>query len=72
MELLLFRTDINSRKKVKRVTPVFNQNMDVLDWSVDLEDIDNVLRIEATPNLSERQVQSLLSTHGFYVEVLTD
>ena len=72
MELLLFRTDIKSKKKVKSVKPIFKNHADILKWSIDLEDIDNVLRIEATANLTEKEVINLIRQHGFYIKTLTD
>ena len=72
MELLLFRTDIKSKKKVKSLKSVFNNHSDILNWSIDLEDIDNVLRIESTKNLTEKDVIGLVEMNGFYIQTLTD
>ncbi|EZH73512.1 hypothetical protein ATO12_16375 [Aquimarina atlantica] len=72
MELLIFRTDIKSKKKVKSLKPVLNNHSDIIDWSIDLEDIDNVLRIEATTNLSEGDVIDLVEIQGFYIKTLSD
>jgi hypothetical protein len=72
MELLIFRTDIKTKKKVKSLKPIFNRQMDILKWSVDLEDIDNVLRIEATENLSEKAIIDLVRMEGFYIKTLSD
>lgn len=72
MEPLIFRTDIKSKKKVKSLKPIFNNNVDILKWSVDLEDIDNVLRIEATSNITEETIIELIKPHGFYIKALID
>ncbi|WP_062061218.1 hypothetical protein [Aquimarina longa] len=72
MELLLFRTDIKSKKKVKSLKSVFNNHSEIINWSVDLEDIDNVLRIEATTNLSEKDVMDLVRIKGFYIQIMLD
>ncbi|MBJ6367178.1 hypothetical protein [Snuella sedimenti] len=72
MELLIFQTDIKSKKKVKSLKPVFNTHPDIIKWSIDLEDIDNVLRIEATTNLSEEDVVDLVKVNGFYIKALPD
>ncbi|QCX38865.1 hypothetical protein FF125_10615 [Aureibaculum algae] len=72
MELLIFKTDIKSRKKVKSIKPLFKNHSDILQWSIDLEDIDNVLRIEATDNLSENEIIDLVQLNGFYIETLPD
>ncbi|MBG6130257.1 hypothetical protein IWQ47_001660 [Aquimarina sp. EL_43] len=72
MELLIFRTDIKSKKKVRSLKPVLNNHSDIIKWSIDLEDIDNVLRIEATTNLSEGDVIDLVEIQGFYIKTLSD
>ncbi|WP_106790843.1 hypothetical protein [Aquimarina sp. Aq78] len=72
MELLIFRTDIKSKKKVKSLKPVLNNHSDIIKWSIDLEDIDNVLRIEATTNLSEVDVIDLVQIQGFFIKILSD
>ncbi len=71
-ELYIFRTDIKSKKKVKSLKQVFNQHSDIVRWSIDLEDIDNVLRIIATPSLTEDDVMDLVRVKGFYIQVLPD
>ncbi|MEW7278994.1 hypothetical protein ABW636_10400 [Aquimarina sp. 2201CG1-2-11] len=72
MELLIFRTDIKSKKKVKFLKPVFKKYTDILRWSVDLEDIDNVLRIEANTNITEDDIIKIVQLHGFYIKTLPD
>ncbi|MDC8004997.1 hypothetical protein POV27_13120 [Aureisphaera galaxeae] len=72
MGLLVFRTDIKSKKKVKSLKLLFNRNVEILRWNVDLEDIDNVLRIEATEYISERDVMEMVSLKGFYIQPLPD
>ncbi|GAA3613409.1 hypothetical protein Q4Q39_03575 [Flavivirga amylovorans] len=71
MHLLIFETDIKSKKKVKALKSVFNKHSDILKWSVDIEDIDNVLRIEATTNITEADIINMVQIHGFYIKTLT-
>lgn len=71
MELLIFQTDIKSRNKVKSIEPILNNHSDILKWTIDLEDIDNVLRIEATTNLLEEEVIDLIKDKGFYIQTLS-
>ncbi|GAA3621884.1 hypothetical protein [Flavivirga jejuensis] len=72
MNLLLFQTNIKSKKKVKSIKPILNKHSDILKWSVDLEDIDHVLRIEATTNITETDVIDMVKTHGFHIKILAD
>ena len=71
MRLLILRTNIKTKKKVKEVKSLLNNHPLILNWSVDLEDIDNVLRIEAISSLNEREVKSIIQRKGFYCEDLT-
>ena len=71
-KLLIFRTDIKTKKKVKVVKSLFNNHAYIIDWSVDLEDIDNVLWINATEQLAESDVINLIKPKGFYCDALAD
>ena len=70
MELLLFKTDIKSNKKVASLKPLFNNHPDIIKWTVDTDDIDNVLKIEATIELAEKDVMDLVRKHGFHIRTL--
>ncbi|MTI30226.1 hypothetical protein [Xanthovirga aplysinae] len=70
--LLIFRTDIKTRKKVKVIKPLFNNHPLIVKWSVDTEDIDNVLRIETINDISENEIIILLKACGFHCEPLED
>jgi hypothetical protein len=72
MKLLILRTDIKTKKKVKLIKSLFNDHASIINWSIDIEDIDNVLRIEATNNLNESDLIGLIKTEGFYCESLAD
>ena len=52
--------------------PIFNNHPIISKWSIDTEDIDNVLRIEAEDNLDEDEVKKLVIENGFYCEDLPD
>jgi len=66
MQLLILKTNINTKQQVAEVAPVFDPHPGILDWCVDVEDIDKVLRIEATDEFSARQVAVLLRELGYY------
>lgn len=72
MEVLVFKTDVKSRKRVDQFAWVLNQHPDVQDWNVDLQDVDKVLRVEAADTLSEGDVIDLVKTFGIRCEVLSD
>ena len=70
--LLILRTDIKTKKKVKIIKPIFNHHASIKNWWVDTEDIDNVLRIESLNGIDENDVINLLKVCGFYGEPLKD
>ncbi|WP_422358812.1 hypothetical protein [Reichenbachiella sp.] len=72
MEVLVFRTNIKTRKRMDQFAWVFNQHPYIKDWNVDLQDIDKVLRVEASDRLSEADVIDIAQTFGFNCEALTD
>lgn len=72
MKLLIFKTDIESQEKIEAVKPLFKNHTSIVDWSIDLEDIDNVLWIKATEPLAESDVINLIKVKGFYCDVLAD
>ncbi len=72
MEILIFRTDIKSKKKVKTIKPILNAQDYIHKWTIDLQDIDNVLRIEAKNKITEQKVMNLIRNKGFYIEEMVD
>lgn len=72
MKILIFKTDINSKEKMNILKPVFNKYPVITSWSVDTDDIDNVLRIVSPEKLGENDIILLMNTCGFYCEVLPD
>lgn len=72
MKLLIFKTDIENSIKANKVNSVFAYKTNILDWSVDMEDVDNVLRIEAEDSSSENDIISMVETCGLHCEALPD
>ena len=72
MKLVILKTDIKTKKKVKKMKPVFNNHPVISKWSIDTEDVDNVLRIEADDILQEDDVKKLVIENGFFCETLPD
>lgn len=72
MEVLILKTDISSNKKIKRLFPIFNSYPAIKRWSVDTEDIDNVLRIEVAQKQNDHEIIKMIQGQGFYCESLPD
>ncbi|MGY6647949.1 hypothetical protein [Wenyingzhuangia sp. IMCC45574] len=68
--LLIFKTNINTKEKVESIRSLMDNNPFVDCWSVDLLDVDCVLRIEANESLTELEVQSRLLAEGFDISPL--
>ncbi|MBL4606092.1 MAG: hypothetical protein JKY02_10655 [Flavobacteriaceae bacterium] len=66
MKLVILRTDIKTKKKVKKVKPLLNNHPLIINWSIDLEDVDNVLRIEASNSLHQIEIKTLIQREGFF------
>ena len=69
MQILVFKTDISSKKRVAAIEPYLSKMQGVVRWNVDLKDIDKVLRIEAD-SLSPRIIEKRLQTAGYYCQEL--
>ena len=72
MKLLIFKTNIGNKRKLNALKSVFNNHATIKHWTVDMEDIDKVLRIEAVEPLKERDVIDLINARGLRCEVLGD
>ncbi len=72
MKILVLKTDIKTKKMVKQVRPAFHNHPEILDWSVDIKDIDNVLRIEALDGMDEEKAIQMVKQAGHYCEALQD
>lgn len=72
MQILIYKTSLKTRTKVRHVQQLFDGHPLVNEWSVDTEDCDHVLRVEAMTDLKYSDVTCLLNAFGYYCELLTD
>ena len=72
MEFLIFKTDIQTMPKLDAIKRVFNNHFGELRWNVDMEDVDNVLRVESNGDLREMEIISLVQSQGVHCEELLD
>ncbi len=71
MEVFVFRTGINNHEHIHRIAPKLNSLSGVHKWSFDLDDHENILRIEAV-GISPRSIEDTLSRENYYCEELPD
>ena len=68
--VLVFKTSVLEEQQVRRLRPLLNQLVNRNGcWNFDLEDCDNILRVE-TQNLHARTISSLLEKNGYHCEEL--
>lgn len=67
----VYRTDVENRRDVRFFTEQIRQKIPQSDVSFDLDDCDNVLRIESrNRDFSDRIVRQIFEQHGHFAEVL--
>lgn len=70
MNLLIFKTDIENKEKVETIKPFLNNHSNIIKWTIDLDDIDNVLKVKFKKDLTENDIIKAINTQGFYCDVL--
>lgn len=70
-EILVFKTNLRYKKDVLQVAPLMEQNDRIVEWNVDREDADHVLRI-ASNELEATEVIEMLARAGYYCQELPD
>ncbi len=59
IHILVFKTDIRFDKDLPDVHEVMSAFMDIFNWNVDRHDADNILRIEASTDISEKVILAM-------------
>lgn len=68
--VLVFKTSVSNKTHIKTVQPFLNKLVTQQDyWNFDLEDCDNILRVE-TQVLNAGFICEILQNQGFYCEEL--
>ena len=70
MELYIFKTNIMSQEKAISLNSIFNQDENIRRWTIDTEDVDNVLKIEVENSISEIELIEGIKQKGYECEVL--
>jgi hypothetical protein len=69
MEVLVFMTSVECHEHISEVKPLLTAVPAISQWNFDLDDCDNILRIEAD-DLSPRYIESLLHSVGYHCREL--
>jgi len=70
MKVLVFRTSLKTEDDINRIKPILDSFSKIIEWSVDLEDWESVLRIETSNPKIENIISSRLRGIGFDCEDL--
>ena len=62
--ILLFKTNISHESEKKLLEIILDNNPSIQNWSIDMDDIDCVLRIESF-TLSHNEIIDLINQHGY-------
>lgn len=69
-KVLVFKTNLFSAARYLVAKWILDTNPDIIEWHIDQEDSDNVLRIVAAPELSEYEIISRIQNLGYQCEIL--
>lgn len=72
MNILIFKTDIESAEDVRVIRDLFNTHPVISHWTIDTDDCDHVLRVIPNGLLTEEEVIQLVVKYGFCCELLPD
>lgn len=71
MDVLIFKTNLENIKHVRKLYPLLKTIQGILKWNIDLEDCDRILRVEVV-STSPRDIEEALQRSGFYCSELGD
>lgn len=65
----VFRTSIQSREEVNKISDKMNNTPGIHEWSVDLDDWEKVLRVECS-GITPDKIVKILRAKGIYASTL--
>jgi hypothetical protein len=69
IEILVFKTNLTDTKRISDVESLLDIHPHIVQWNVDLNDCDNILRI-VSRNIEAQEVENMLLNAGYYCEEL--
>ncbi len=67
--IFVFKTSVKTKLQVKKLKPHIDNTLPKAKWNFDLEDCDNILRIDSNENIV-MPIKNLLNIHKFNCEEL--
>lgn len=71
MDFMIFKTNVNPAE-VDLVRTSFDRIPFIKEWTIDVNDVDRVLRVKTNGEFDEADVVGLLNACGFHCEELPD
>ena len=72
MKLFILKTDIRNKRQLNQVRPIFQKSNHISRWSIDLDDVDKVLKVETKADAHEAEMIELLRSQGINCEALPE
>ena len=72
MNLFIFKTNVEPGRKLLALKRLFQEWKSIQNWTIDVEDIDRVLRVFVSSKVSEREVIRKIQSYGIQCERLSD
>ncbi len=69
VEVLVFKTSVSSQSDISKLKPLLDRLPGVSGWNFDLEDCDNILRVESATKVAQ-QVVKTVEEYGYSCEEL--
>jgi len=69
MDIHVFKTSINSLELMMAIEKKIDSNPYIISWSIDIEDIDNVLVVKSN-DLKEQDIIEMVKREGLVCEAL--
>lgn len=67
---LVFRTSLTGRAEVRAIAPAMDAHPGIKEWSVDLEDWENVLRVLCESYVRSGEIIKILAEEGIFAKEL--
>jgi hypothetical protein len=71
-KIIVLKTNISNIQMLLRIASALNALTGIKKWTIDIEDIDNVLRVECSDELQEKDIKKLIQLKGFTADALPD
>lgn len=70
MNVLVYKTNVHTRHQLNYIQSVLKRFKDIKQWSIDMQDIDKVLRIVISNGVSEVEILNAVKSIGINCEEL--